>query len=242
MYLSRLSLDTRIAGVRRDLGDCRALHRRVMTAFPPLGEVVDARARCGVLFRVEPQGRERTATLLVQSLTEPNWELAKLPIGYGADAVRPLATHLASIAAGQVRTFRLRANPTKWTKKSERPAAEITPHRAALVQEDEQLAWLARQGERGGFVSYTVDVLVRDPDGSGLSVRPVTDVRITNDPWVQWQPSWSSAASPLTLGAVRYEGRLRVTDANRFQNTLREGVGRGKAFGFGLLSVLPPHA
>lgn len=238
MYLSRLFLDTRVAGVRRDLGDCHALHRRVMTAFPPLGDVPDARARCGVLFRVEPQGRERTATLLVQSLTEPNWELAHLPVGYTTDAVRPLAADLASVAAGQVRTFRLRANATKWTEESKRP--DPTPHRVALVLPHEQLAWLARQGERGGFAPHTVEVLGRDPDGGEVLVTLVADVRVTSDPWVQGH-SWARTAPDLTLGAVRYEGRLRITDADRFRATLRDGVGRGKAFGFGLLSVLPPR-
>jgi CRISPR system Cascade subunit CasE len=39
------------------------------------------------------------------------------------------------------------------------------------------------------------------------------------------------------LRSVRYEGVLEVTDADCFHKTLIRGIGPGKAFGFGLLSV-----
>lgn len=39
--------------------------------------------------------------------------------------------------------------------------------------------------------------------------------------------------------AVRFDGLLRITDANAFRETLACGIGPGKAFGFGLLSVAP---
>ena len=42
---------------------------------------------------------------------------------------------------------------------------------------------------------------------------------------------------PLRFGAVLFNGRLEVTDAERFQQTLATGIGSGKAFGFGLLSI-----
>jgi CRISPR system Cascade subunit CasE len=42
---------------------------------------------------------------------------------------------------------------------------------------------------------------------------------------------------PLRFGAVLFEGRLEVTDRELFLTALREGIGSGKAFGFGLLSV-----
>jgi CRISPR system Cascade subunit CasE len=38
---------------------------------------------------------------------------------------------------------------------------------------------------------------------------------------------------------VVFEGRLRVTDAEAFRRALAAGIGSGKAFGFGLLSVAP---
>lgn len=41
-----------------------------------------------------------------------------------------------------------------------------------------------------------------------------------------------------SLLSVTFEGILTVTDAVRFGNTLVEGIGRGKAFGLGLLTII----
>jgi CRISPR system Cascade subunit CasE len=35
---------------------------------------------------------------------------------------------------------------------------------------------------------------------------------------------------------------LRVTDAAQFRTTLASGIGSGKAYGFGLLSIAAPRA
>jgi CRISPR system Cascade subunit CasE len=41
----------------------------------------------------------------------------------------------------------------------------------------------------------------------------------------------------FSLDRTRYTGRLRVTDSEKFTEALRSGVGRGRAFGNGLLFV-----
>jgi len=41
----------------------------------------------------------------------------------------------------------------------------------------------------------------------------------------------------MAFGAALFEGVLEVAEAAAFGAALREGVGPGKAFGFGLLSV-----
>ncbi|MEW6230411.1 MAG: type I-E CRISPR-associated protein Cas6/Cse3/CasE, partial [Bacillota bacterium] len=41
------------------------------------------------------------------------------------------------------------------------------------------------------------------------------------------------------LRSVRYDGVLRVKDPTLFKKALFGGIGPGKAFGFGLLSVAP---
>ena len=43
----------------------------------------------------------------------------------------------------------------------------------------------------------------------------------------------------LTFGSVLFEGRLGITDLARFQAALADGIGSGKAYGFGLLSIAP---
>ena len=43
---------------------------------------------------------------------------------------------------------------------------------------------------------------------------------------------------PVTLLAVTYEGILQVTDPEAFQEMLCQGIGRGKAYGLGLMTIL----
>ena len=42
-----------------------------------------------------------------------------------------------------------------------------------------------------------------------------------------------------TLGAVDFGGLLRVRDQNAFKDAFANGIGSAKAFGFGLLVIVP---
>jgi CRISPR system Cascade subunit CasE len=39
------------------------------------------------------------------------------------------------------------------------------------------------------------------------------------------------------LLAIQFEGLLQVTDPDRLQHTVQQGIGSGKGLGFGLLSL-----
>jgi len=45
--------------------------------------------------------------------------------------------------------------------------------------------------------------------------------------------------NPVTLAQAHVQGQLRVTDPARFHNSFRHGIGRGRAFGCGLLQIVP---
>jgi CRISPR system Cascade subunit CasE len=45
------------------------------------------------------------------------------------------------------------------------------------------------------------------------------------------------ANGAILLDSVLYEGALEVTEPEAFQRTLAAGIGSGKGFGFGLLSL-----
>ena len=55
---------------------------------------------------------------------------------------------------------------------------------------------------------------------------------------VQWQHFAKHGIRPVTLLAVTYEGVLRVTDPEQFRALLCQGMGRGKAYGLGLMTVM----
>lgn len=226
MYLSRLLLNPKSRAVCRDLADCQALHRTLMSAFPQVEAPGGARERYGVLHRLDLDRRRGRLTLLVQSRIPPDW--SHLPGDYLLEdaeaenpAVKPVAHIYQSIPAGAVFSFRLRANPTrKIDTKTGPDGRRRHGRRVELLLEEQQLAWLARKAQGGGFdllavrVSGTAKEKGRKSGPAGLSV---------------------------TVAGVLFEGLLRVIDPDTFVNqTLAQGLGPGKAYGMGLLSLAPP--
>ena len=65
LYLSKLTLHARSPQARGDLSDCRALHQRMLSAFPDAPEITAAREHYGILYRVEVING--CASVLVQS-------------------------------------------------------------------------------------------------------------------------------------------------------------------------------
>lgn len=238
MYLSKLTLSTRDRNVRRDLADCRAMHRTLLRAFDMLPEgMTEARAHFGLLYRVEAE-RGQTVTVLAQSAVPPAWtNLDRWSNAYVATAPKPLDPLYAGITAGQTLVFRLRANPTrKIDTKSGPDGQRRNGRRVALVKEDEQINWLRRKGamsEDGGRCGF--DLLAVRTNADVTDVRTVVGDRVHG----AWRGGDRDNPWGLVFGSVVFEGRLRVTDADAFRAALRGGIGSGKAYGFGLLSVAP---
>jgi len=228
MYLSRLILNSRNKQARRDLADCGEMHRTVMSAFPPGSG--PARAQFGVLYRVDVK-TDGTVTLYVQSRERPDW--SHLPPDYLLDqpACRPLASIYAGLTAGSVLRFRLRANPTRKIDTRSDASGRRHGRRVEFRKEPECTGWLQRKAQAGGFELLSVRLNPAVPD---VTARPEGSfTRLTGS-------RQDDAAHPLTFAAVLFEGHLRVTDAERFLATLEKGIGPGKAYGLGLLSVAPP--
>lgn len=239
MYLSRLILNPHNRAVRGDLADVRQLHRTILRAFPSGPERVgDFRSRHGLLFRLEVSRRFDRPVLLVQSQTLPDWSflqergdyLERCPDNPACKSIAPL---MDAITEGQVLRFRLRANVTKKIDTKSGPDGKRrNGRRIPLRTPEEQIAWLVRKAEQSGFQLLEVDPL-------DMAGPPIPDVSIRAERDVHARPACNGRSPALTFGAVVFEGRLRVTDRPAFLSALVSGIGPGKAFGFGLLSVAP---
>jgi len=222
MYLSRLTLNPRHRRAQREMANPYELHRTLMRCFP---DGLD-REQERVLFRVEtePPSALPRATVLLQSVLEPMWAWLEDNGARGyllrPPETKPFDLHLAP---GQVLAFRLRANPTEkhWYADKDKPDGEKRPHRDPLYREEDQRAWIERKGEQGGFCVLRVAVA---PEGNNLA----------------WQSVQTGPRRKLTLFAVQFDGLLQVTDPDRLRETVRQGIGSGKGFGFGLLSLARP--
>ncbi|NTU86398.1 MAG: type I-E CRISPR-associated protein Cas6/Cse3/CasE, partial [Chloroflexales bacterium] len=222
--------------VRRDLGDAHQLHCTVLAAFPQAPVGARARAHFGVLYRAEPiDAAPALVRLLVQSSAPPDWAhlpaemFGPAPDERGNPAVRGVGEEYARIGVGARLLFRLRANPTK-TLSDRTPGREnrLLGKRVALLREEEQLAWLGRKGLQHGFRLLTTEL---HPEVAAVQVAAQATERGR-------RPAHDGARTmPLCFGAVLFSGHLEVIDAERFREALAGGIGSGKAFGFGLLSV-----
>ena len=197
MYLSKLTLNPRSRRVVAELNQRYELHRTLMCAFPD-----DDSGR--VLFRVETPRASSEPFVLVQSELEPEWSALRQAGDY---LLGPPSTKSFELRPmdGQVLRFRLVANPTR----------SCDGKRLGILQEDEQVEWLHRQGQRSGFAPLTVQT---GPQG-----------------FVKTRKNGHT----LTFYSVQFDGVLQVNETDQFVQTMHTGLGRAKAFGCGLLSIAP---
>lgn len=214
-------------------------------------------ADAGFLFRIDP-GPDGRAVILVQSAVKPDWDYAFQNARFLQAAPAEVKVYEPTFAAGQRLRFRLLANPTKkidtlrqadrqrHTKEELRQiegrngrrvpvpsAEELRAWRQKNPNEDERtficlrlLEWLEQKAEPAGFSLENVSV----QPGYNYFKKPAQHER---------QGPERQTKDTGRRRSARYDGVLVVADAARFRETLVGGIGSGKAFGFGLLSVAP---
>ncbi len=252
LYLSRLLLNPRSRQVMSELAHPYEMHRTLMRAFPKATDETRAKARdeFGVLFRADVDDRRRLVKVYVQSRIEPDWSfLDGLDDYLCADADEPVSVPrdlmqaFRKIRNGQLLSFRLRANPTKRNARKDVPGEKpdlLKGKRVELQREDEQIAWLiskgqgGREGVPGGF-----ELLMKKGEDEEGKEGPVWCVDVRPEGKLNGRKRDDAHGHAMTHLAVVFDGLLRVTDTNAFLETLVHGIGSGKAYGFGLLSVAP---
>lgn len=250
LYLSRLVLNPESWHVRSELANAYEMHRTLMCAFPQAstGTKQGARENFGVLFRADQDDKQRCVKLYVQSFVRPDWSFLDGRAGYLVSAIDPpkdVGPIYQKLEEGQVVSFRLRANPTKRVWHGATGAGALHGQRIGLRTEKEQIEWLARKGRRalhenekyGGSGGFEL-VLASQRGGDGQAVW-VPRVRIQCEGIQSSQKRGKSPTSQIKHLAVRFDGILRITDANAFCEVIASGIGPAKAFGFGLLSIAP---
>ena len=165
-----------------------------------------------VLWRIDRLGGE--LYLLLLSETKP--DLTAVCKQFSDSELYEMKEYdklLGRIADGTRWRFRVTANPTRsiCEKKGERGkiVAHITP--------EYQKKWLEDKSRTNGFA-------------------------LNNDSFdivqCKWQRFYKPGEKYVTLLSVTYEGILEVTDEELFKNALTSGIGRGKAYGMGLMTVM----
>lgn len=214
MYLSRIRLDTHKWDTMRALTSPNLFHGAIESAFP--GE------RVRNLWRVDQLRGEWYLLLLSPQAPDLSHMVAQFGVeedGPGWET-KVYDSLLERIEVGTTWQFRLTANPTRSLKSKEHPQERGTV--SAHTTPEHQTNWLLGRCAAHGF-----------------SVEE-SQVQVTGS---EWRRFYKGAARryPVSLLYVTFEGMLTVTDAEKFRETLQCGMGRGKAFGLGLMTVVQAH-
>ncbi|SNC73485.1 CRISPR-associated protein, Cse3 family [Kytococcus aerolatus] len=218
-YLTRLHLNPRRRGARHLLASPQRMHAAVESSFPPGDEAAHRN-----LWRVDEEGD--SVTLYLTSATPPDLTHVVEEAGWPSTTPWTTASYdrfLEGLTAGQHWQFRLTANPvhsvrTRPDQKDTKPTAHVS-----VAQ---QARWLATKSSGWGFT-------VLEADGG----ETAEDGDLTHTVIGRRTRQFGRKGSSVTLAQVTYAGVLQVTDVDALRTHLLSGMGRGKAYGCGLMTL-----
>lgn len=163
------------------------------------------------LWRIDLLNRH--SYLLIVSQSEPDMTQLEAYGVPGTGQCKSYDAFLQSLMYGQKMSFRLTANPVRSVKQDDR-RGKVYPH----VTAGQQLEYLEKRAEGLGFALADNDYQIVRRDFPILRKK---------------------GGKTIKLARAIYEGNLIIENADIFRKTLTEGVGKEKAYGFGMMTVVP---
>lgn len=217
MYLSRVKIDYYNLKSIKELNHLGAYHSWVEDSFTEEREK-PKNERTRKLWRVDELRGEYY--LIVLSENKPDFEkLEKYGVKNTAES-KSYERILGSIKPGMRARFKIELNTvystTKNVEKGKRGRVVPVPH--------EKLGeFFLDRTEKNGFLVNKNELAITNI-GKKLFRRKKED---------------GEKETRVNLVSATFEGILTVTDEERFRETLVMGIGRKKAYGFGLLTIIP---
>lgn len=218
LLLSEITLDLAHRGtVAADAGDH---HRMLMKALDHAlgGKSLDnPRQEAGLLFRDERSRQGRR--LLVQSRFP--LDPAALGVGYRLTAQREIGPVLDHLTKGQMVRYRLVGSPVKRLGKTDR-------RRELFRENGERLTSKEHTSALRGIAAEAWWERKAQASGLALNTLRSTDTGDAVD-----------AKRRIRHPAMCFDGLAIIEDVKTVSEAITHGVGRGKVFGLGLLSLAP---
>lgn len=164
------------------------------------------RKSSGVLYRI----REDRHAMAIYLYSAQPISRQRLLAGMHFAGQRDLTYWLYALQEGQIWRFDLLASPTKKIGQDGRKNSQ----RRILRTLEERCAWLERKGEQNGFRMLSCQEL----EGKQLTGHHVQD-----------------RGGTMYLDQYHYQGTLQITNTERFQRAVQDGIGPGKSYGLGML-------
>jgi CRISPR system Cascade subunit CasE len=213
MHLTRFEINVVRRDARTMLASPQRMHAAVLAAFP------ESRTDGRVLWRLDEMRHD--VVLYIVSPDKPDLTHLVETIGrptYGWQT-RDYGSFLDRLSTGERWAFRLRANPVH----NVRLAGSGRGKRVGHVTAEQQIAWFHRQAQRHGFTLVTGSA--GEPD---LMLRDRRSLRFERQ------------HRTVTLATAMFEGTLQVADPVAMRIALVGGIGSGKGYGCGLLTLAAP--
>lgn len=213
IWLAKIQIDYETIA-KLQVRDCYGWHKQIWEFFP--GRSKGHPLPC--LFRVIPKDQGSDLWLLCrEEPTKPEW------VHNEKWQIKPINDKFPFHRKYQ---FDLLANPTCRDKARDcwngRERIRKKHRKFNLKTAEEQSAWLVRKAESNGF-------RLLGKEGSAMqNIYPRND----------FQFEYRDGSRGVHVG-VRYKGVLEVTDRATFLTAFKNGIGSAKAFGFGLLLLVP---
>ena len=213
MHLTRFEINPARRDARTMLAGPQRMHAAVLAAFP------ESRDDGRILWRLD-EGRHDVVLYLV-SPDKPDLTHLVETIGrptYGWQT-RDYGPFLDRLAVGERWVFRLTANPVHHVRPVDGGRGKRVGHVTAAQQTD----WFHRQAQRNGFC-----VVTGSADAPDLVLRSRRTLR------------FDRRGRMVTLSTAVFEGSLQVDDPELLRKALVAGIGPGKGYGCGLLTLAAP--
>lgn len=211
MYLSRVEIDRDDRRKMKDLSHVGAVHGWVESSFPE--EFAKEAEKTRKLWRIDSLNGK--SYLLIVSPAPPSVKVLEKYGVKGTAQIKDYSRYLDSLAENEKYRFKVTLNPVvSVMDEPGQKRGRLKPH----ITVDQQMQFLYDRSEKNGFLL--------EKDSCTITERGFVPFRK------------SGHKTPM-LSRVTYEGVLQIIDKQLFIKTLTQGFGKKKAYGFGMMTVIP---
>lgn len=220
MFLSRVERANNNRQQIKSLTHLGAYHDWVEQSFP---EEMKQGERLRHLWRLDQiAGREY---LLILSQNKPDLQALSRYGVPGTEMTKNYDQFLNQLQPDELMRFRLTANPSYAVSHTGEKRGRVYPH----VTVEQQRKWLIQRADKAGFKLVSQELSdATDQDDLAFDI-------VNREHPVLHRKSGRG----VRLSRVTFEGLLQIQDLTVFKQTLVNGIGREKAFGMGLMTVIP---